>query len=309
MQLGLRLMFHLGRHAQQNLLDMSTIKTIAALGVGALLLLAGCSRNETPLEAYNAGADAVGYGYFAAPANGNAPLASSEFQGNTVKEGWLSYGVQHYEVAVLRAREHIRSYGGFVASENEVYNRYVQNTLVVRVPNVFFTDLLDSLQGLAVARDYRKLRILDYNAQVAALTRQSNYDSIVAAAYQQKLKTANTAAGVAAAEQPLRGLESSAGYRSAALHQLQNSIAFSTLTLHIRQLPANYAPPANTFWSRLWQALSNGVAGFGDVLLAMAASWPAWLLGTALAVAVFKNRKRLRGLRLRKGKTTAPAAS
>ena len=231
----------------------------------------------------------------AAPAPTRTELAATHaFQQNSVKEAWLGYGVNNYTQTIARARAHIRHFGGFIASENEVHAPHTTNTVVVRVPNRNFSALLDSLQFMAVESDYRKMRVTQTTARLEELTEQIKNRQEEAAALDVQAQKAKSQDAKYKANSRKQAVQAEIAGARQQLRTLEDQISFSTITLRLRQLTDVPLAEAPGFADRAGDGFLSGLSVLGDLAVGIIYHWPLWLVLALLGTLGYRQYQRIR---------------
>ena len=282
---------------------MKTIRKPIAVLLAIIVLASGCGQqsaeqNHRYQEDYKA-QEAVPEPQVPIPPTAPAPTrtelaATSTFQQNSVKEAWLGFGVSDYVQSINRARAHIRNFGGFVASENEVHSHTITNTVVVRVPNRNFSALMDSLQFMAVERDYRKMRIAKMSARLDELTEQIKNRQEEIALLEAQAKKAKSQDAKYKANSRKQAVQAEIAGARQQLRTLEDQISFSTVTLVMRQLQDAQLAEGPGFGDRMGNGFMSGLSVLGDLAVGIIYHWPLWLVLTALGFLGYRPSQRIR---------------
>jgi hypothetical protein len=245
-------------------------RTVAILALAAMLVLAGCSGGGTGTNgggdggsaevaqsggsaeeataaaeataADGAGADAAAKRGASASASANGFAASRA----RIRLGTVALEVEEYGATRRNLSAAAREYGGFVSDSNEeVHERgnatWTTGTLVVRVPRENFSAMMDRAKAAG--------RVQSSNTETKDVTEQvvdteARLENL--RSERERLRdlyeSANSTEDVLAVQERLSEVQGEIERLEARLRSLRNRIAYSTITIQLREEPPEPDP-------------------------------------------------------------------
>lgn len=208
-----------------------------------------------------------------------------------IKTGSLGMNVADYAKTISAIRHEVNLSGGYVANEGERRDQYqVSNTVTIRVPAKNFESLIAQISAGADTLTYRNIQTQDVGEEYTDLAARLNAKRAVEKRYLDILKKADTIPDILRVEEKLSQIREEIESTEGRMRYLDNKIGLSTITVNVSQKFAVEKPEPQVagFFSKLLTSLTigwNGVLGF---VLALATSWPVWII---VAAAVYSLRK------------------
>lgn len=206
-----------------------------------------------------------------------------------IKTGRISIEVDDYTASLVAIKQLISTNKGYVASENEQRNDYrVSNTIVVRVLNDHFDQLMEGIASKAGKLNYKNVDLRDVTEEYTDLAARMKTKKEVEQRYLEILKTARTVKDILEVEDKLRYIREEIESTEARLKYLDDKVQYSTITLEMSQ-ELDYNPPAPmqvSFFDKLGKAVKGGWNGLLGGMLALVNAWPLVLLLVLVAALI-----------------------
>ncbi len=200
-----------------------------------------------------------------------------------IRRATLRLRVGDYARALTEVAATSRRFGAYVGGEQELRSPgLVENTLTLRVEAARFEALMEALLALGEEVDFRNVEVEDVTRQYVDLEARLGARRAVAERLTALLARANTVEDVLAVQVQLAAVQEQIEAAEAELRYLRNQVALSTITLTIFEESATGLVAGPTFPTRLGRALNVGWDGLIELLVAVVALWPVWLIGALL---------------------------
>jgi hypothetical protein len=183
-----------------------------------------------------------------------------------------------------------------------VFEYYVDNHIVIRVPNIHFDNVLDEIAKLHIYLDYRNVNTED----VSTVFLRNKLKAEKKAEYEKRIQKASDSGNrklddIVEAERQASEMADIAIDRKIENYELQDRIDFSTLTLDVYQSNSVFQEKVkNTtlykyqpnFWQRAWEAISTGWNVILTILIGLIYLWPLYILAVLVYFGIKTIRKR-----------------
>lgn len=240
-------------------------------------------------------------------ANGNSKPASYRKDNVSIKQpdkiiktGRISIEVDDYATSLIAIKQLIGSNNGYIASENEQRNDYrVSNTIVIRVLNDHFDQLMEGIASKAGKLNYKNVDLRDVTEEYTDLAARMKTKKEVEQRYLEILKTAKTVKDILEVEDKLRYIREEIESTEARLKYLDDKVQYSTITLEMSQ-ELDYNPPAPmqvSFFDKLGKAVKGGWNGLLGGILIFVNAWPFVVVLIAIAILVRRWRNKRASLK------------
>jgi uncharacterized protein YpiB (UPF0302 family) len=185
-----------------------------------------------------------------------------------------------------------------------VFEYYVSNQLVVRVPNIYFDSVLNEISNLYIYLDFRDIKTED----VSTTFLRNKLKAEKKAEYEKRIQKASDQGqrrldDIVEAERVASDMADIVIDKKIENYNLQDRIDFSTLTLDVYQANSVFEEKVvNTtlqeyqpnFWQRAWEAIQTGWFAILTVLIALLYLWPLYLLAIIIYYAIKFFRKKFK---------------
>jgi hypothetical protein len=185
-----------------------------------------------------------------------------------------------------------------------VFEYYVDNHLIIRVPNIYFDSALDEIAKMHIYLDYRDIKTQD----VSTIFLRNKLKAEKKAEYEKRIQRASDMVtrkldDIVEAERQASELADIVIDKKIENYELQDRIDYSTLTLDIYQANSVYQQRVeNTklyefqpnFWQKAWEAIRTGWNAILIVIIGLLYLWPLYLLAILVYYGIKFFRKKLR---------------
>jgi hypothetical protein len=184
----------------------------------------------------------------------------------------------------------LRQYGAYIAQEDQSANDYsVSNNISIKVPVDQFEDMLNALPSDAKLLD-KKITSEDVTGEVVDIKSRMEAKKQMRARYLEFMKQAKNMEEVLSVQASINDIQADIESADGRVDYLSHNAAYSTINLSFSSiLDANKKEEAEpNFASRLGASIIAGGKGLGEIVIALFALWPLFLL-IGLGVFVFKK--------------------
>ncbi len=225
-----------------------------------------------------------------------------------IRTGDIKFKVANVHKATEKIEDLTAKYSGFVVNsdlKNEegrtTENRYAKDTLVLvkeitvkgeiklRVPAEKLDSLVRELNEILVFLDYRILRREDVTLRYAALQKQKERLQSFERRQKHNIDTrGGNLENRTYAEEELLNKQMQQDDKELQKLELDDQVKYATITLWIYQPPVvisekiydfNYIEDLQPgFWERLWDSITKGWTGVGNVIVGLITIWPIIIL-------------------------------
>ena len=265
------------------------------LALGSLVLC-GCASEAAP-ESYNSSAMPTeaplqNEGFASIDDSKVAEEAAPQIKmpQHIIREGELRFETADRVKTRQEILAFVETHKGYLSDDSEQRNshqleQHVEQLMVIRVPPVNFTGLLEDVSRGVQRFDVRNIQAIDVTEQFVDTEARLRARKETENRYRELLKQANTIEDVLKIEQQIDKLRTEIESTEGHLRLLRDRESFSTLRVTF------YEPRAATsdFLHRFYGNLTVGWLGLVEIVLALAAIWPLLLVGFLTA---FLLRKR-----------------
>lgn len=241
---------------------MRTNRTVLALGMACLLLLAGCSGGSQDMAATEslsggdggAGGDAAEHKEEATgtPARETGDAAVEQSTRMRIRTAKLRVSVAAFESSRTNLSTAVSQYGGYVSSseirtEERRNETYSDATIVYRVPAENYSQFMQTVraQGTVHAESENVNDVTQRHADLEARLKslRAERDRL-----RELYEQANDTEDVLKVQRELADVQREIETTEARLQTLENRVAYSTVTVHLREQRPEYTPPEQERW-------------------------------------------------------------
>lgn len=227
---------------------------------------------------------------FAPP--GNTPAKHEDWDKKIIKTGDIQLEVKNYDDYNNRLHEFAKQFGAYVASEEQNQSDYKkENQVTIKVPVDQFENAVNAMLSLGGSVLQKKIKAEDAGGEIVDIKARMEAKKRIRDRYSDFLRQAKNISEVMQVQTEIDGIQETIESAAGRLEYLRHATAYSTIHCNFYQvLNAKAAPEDPSFGQRLVKSLKDGFNVSGEVLLAVSAVWPLWII---LALAwVFLRRNR-----------------
>jgi hypothetical protein len=195
-----------------------------------------------------------------------------------IKTGTIDIEVENYDEAILKIKNDIKKWDGYISNENEnAYSYMTSNVLTIRVLSENFENLVQDVCENVKKVESKSISAVDVSEEFVDLQARLKTKKEVEKRYIELLNKAYDVQDILYVEDKIRVIREEIEAKEGRLKYLSDRVAFSTITLDIKQYYENdkYEPG---FGDDIGDALSTGWSGFLKVLVGLMYLWPLWLI-------------------------------
>ncbi len=222
-------------------------------------------------------------------------ISKTPVQLKIIKSASARYKVKDVKKATEQVKAMALKYDGYISDlrfENNLYEK--QNRFTIKVPNVHFDSLLDSIAGVAIFTEYENITTQDVTEEYLDLESRLATKIEVKARYEAILrKNAKTVEDILATEEKLRILQEEIEATQGRLKYLSNKVSYSTVQVDLYEAVAYKAEPESytkNFFDKAGNGFSFGWELIEAIVLGLIHIWPLLIV---ITLVVFFLRRRL----------------
>lgn len=214
-----------------------------------------------------------------------------------IKSASIRYKVKNVKLATTVIKNMAAKYNAYISDlrlQNNLYSK--ENRFTIKVPNLHFDAIMDSISTVAEFVDYENITTKDVTEEYVDLETRLKTKLEVKARYETILrKNAKTVEDILKTEDKLRVIQEEIEANQGRLKYLTNKVSYSTIqidlyeTVDYKEEPIAYN---KTFWSKTKSSLSNGMYAIEIVLLGLINIWPLLIIGGVIFVFIKKRLKK-----------------
>jgi len=213
-----------------------------------------------------------------------------------IKSASTRYKVKNVKEATRTIKMMVSKYNAYISDlrlQNNLYTK--ENRFTIKVPNIHFDAVMDSINTVAEFVDYENITTKDITEEYVDIETRLKTKLEVKARYEAILrKNAKTVEDILKTEDKLRVIQEEIEASQGRLKYLTNKVSFSTIqidlyeTVEYKEEPEAYN---KTFWSKTKSSLSNGMYAIEVVFLGLINIWPLLIIGAVVFVFIKKRLK------------------
>jgi hypothetical protein len=224
------------------------------------------------------------------PALCEPPLEKDQLKIPTkiIKNAFMTMELSNYNKDKQAIIALVTKCGGFISNERETNNNYsINNVLIIKIPAEKFDGTSEGIENIGKKIDSKEITLEDVTAQYIDNASRLKTKKEVLNRYMEILKKANNIDDILAVENELRTIQEEIESTEAILSQLDNQVAYSTLTLTLYK-ETGYVASKKSFFSEIGDSISNGWHGLLSVLIGLISLWPLFIFISILVVFCYK---------------------
>ncbi|MCS6824364.1 MAG: DUF4349 domain-containing protein [Cytophagaceae bacterium] len=242
-------------------------------------------------EASSSSSDEMASVKFVATAN-NTELKVAAQEKKIIKNASVKFQVQSLKKSNTAILDNIKKYNAYLSSSNEGTNNDVLYTnYQIRVPAENFDVLIDELVKQSIYLDYKNISVEDVTERYVDTEARIRTKKEVEQRYRDILKQARTIEEILSVEAKLGEVREELEAKQALLNLMNHQIRYSTIQLEIYETINTPKKPEYRFWSKLWNAVTDGWSIALDFLILLFRLWP-FLLLLAVAIILYRRKRK-----------------
>lgn len=182
-----------------------------------------------------------------------------------IKEAFLELNVDDYKEAKKQVDSCVYRLSGYISKEDEIYsNHKVENTIMIRVLNNEFENLLEALNKISDNIDHKSVNSYDVTEEYIDIEARLNIKKEFEESYKELLYSATDIKDILEIKNELCKVREDIESTEGKLRYMNDQILYSTINLTIYQkLDYKYRPEDKlNFGTRLYEGLDRGWKGF-----------------------------------------------
>lgn len=206
-----------------------------------------------------------------------------------IKDGNIRFETASVKETTELIRTTVAELGGYIGNENIYdYKDRIEYTVVVRIPENNFDQLVDKISSAAEKIDSKNINSLDVTEEFIDVEARVKTKKDLEARYKEILKQASRVDEILNIEREIGKLRSEIESLEGRLNYLKNRVALSSLTV------SYYEKTSSTFgfFSKFYQALKNGWTYLLWFIIIITSLWPFILIMLVVLFIVLRFSKR-----------------
>lgn len=222
------------------------------------------------------------------PVTANKPLP--DWDKKIIKNATLELEVKDGNAFYRNLREQVKSYGGYIAQENQQESDYkLENQLVIKVPVEQFDMAVAGLADKVEKVHQRNISSEDVSGQIVDTRARLEAKKQVRLRYLELLKQAHNMTDILSVQSEINGIQEEIEAATGRVQWLGNAAAFSTIKLtYFQVLNEKAKEDSPTIGSRLLSSFKTGGQWVLELLIGLVAIWP--LIAVGVVAAIFGKR-------------------
>jgi len=226
--------------------------------------------------------------------NPSQPIPNPDWDKKIIKTANLNLEVKDYNAFYASTRERIRSFGGYVAQEEQQQSEYkLENTLSIKVPVDQFDNALTQISTGVEKINEKKVTSQDVTSEYIDTRSRIEAKKQVRLRYMDLLKQAKNMEEILSVQSEINGIQEEIESATGRVEYLGHSSAYSTIHLTFYQVlnasaKGNDAPPS--LGTKIGNAFKTGWGWIVDLFVGLVSIWPLCLLVFVLVIIYRKTR-------------------
>ena len=227
--------------------------------------------------------------------DGNTPItkekeevSQAKIDARIIKTANMKFQVLDVDEATRNIQKILKTKGAYISDMNQAKNRdHFYSDITIRVPNLYFEDVLNQLSLAGEKVDYKRISSQDVTEEYVDIQTRLKTKKEVKKRYEEILRNkAKTVAEVLETEEKLRVIQEEIEAQEGRLRYLHNQTSMSTIYLTIYEEGVNleeveakkeFTARANKGFSAGWDAVLN-------VVINLTYMWPGLLITIAILI-------------------------
>jgi flagellar biosynthesis chaperone FliJ len=209
------------------------------------------------------------------------PALVMDLDKKIIKTANLTIEVKDYQKYYEFIRIGVKQFGGYVATEEQNESDYkIENTIVVKVPVDKFDETVNKFLTDKEKIIVKKISSDDVTSEVVDIKSRIEAKKQVRQRYLDLLKLARNMEEILQVQNEINNIQVDIESATARVQYLTQSSAYSTIHLSFYQV---LNPDANnthhpSYGFRIVASFKNGLQWIGELVIALIALWPAWVV-------------------------------
>lgn len=221
-------------------------------------------------------------------------VANTPVQLKIIKSASARYKVEDVKKATAQVKEMAQKYNGYVSDLRFENNRYEkQNRFTIKVPNIHFDALLDSIASVSIFTEFENITTQDVTEEYLDLESRLATKREVKQRYEEILrKNAKTVEDILATEEKLRILQEEIEAAQGRLKYLSNKVSYSTVQIDLFEIVEYKEEPESytkSFFDKAGNGFSFGWELIEAIVVGLIHIWPVLII--IILIALFLRRK------------------
>jgi hypothetical protein len=211
-----------------------------------------------------------------------------------IKTASINLEVKDYNAYYAGLREKVRSFGGYMAQEEQTQSDYnIQNNLVIKVPVDQFDNAVFQLTQNVEKLNEKKISSQDVSSEFVDTKSRIETKKQVRLKYLELLKQAKNMEEILSVQSEVNEIQEQIESATDHVEYLSHASAFSTINLTYYQVlnPSAKSNGHPGFSTRLGLAFRNGASWFVDLFVELVSIWPVFL-GVIALIFFYKRSKK-----------------
>jgi hypothetical protein len=221
--------------------------------------------------------------------------ANPDWDKKIIKTADINLEVKNFKPYSESLKRMVRSYGGYLAQEEENSSNYkIENAVVIKVPVSQFDDMITHLASDSDKMVEKKISSQDVTMEMVDTKSRMETKREMRERYLTLLKQARNISEVLKVQHEIDEIQEDMEAASGRIAYLQHSSAYSTINLRYFQIldPGAVNEPSPSFLHKLKDAFTEGWGLMGQVLIGLISTWPLWLAAVLIWMVIRKWRSR-----------------
>lgn len=209
-----------------------------------------------------------------------------------IKTSYLTFETESVEETYQSIKKKLVALNGYIQNDNtsKEYDR-INRSLLIRIPNMNFQPLVDSITKSVKSLDQRDIQLRDVTEEFVDLEARLKAKRKLEERYLQLLVKANSVKDMLEIEHQVAQIREEIEAKQGRLNYLKNKVSLSTIHLNFYEMTQMTIAPSQSYVNRLWRAIKGGFNGIGEFIIGMVYIWPFILIAILIGLFI-RNRIR-----------------
>ena len=221
------------------------------------------------------------------------PLAKPDWDKKIIKTASINLEIKDYNKYNTSLREKVKSFGGYIAQEEQNQSDYkIENTVTVKVPVDQFDNAVTLLTSNVEKLNEKKISSQDVTAEFVDTKSRLEAKRQVRERYIGLLKQAKNMEEILNVQSEINSIQEDMEAAAGRIQYLGHSASYSTINLtYFEVLNSSAKTDDNpSFGTKFINAFKTGGSGVMDLLVGLATIWPLFLLAF-IAWVIYKRTR------------------